>query len=1119
MVAVAFVAPLFTVQSTTAEADPARERVAFGIDLPVGAMADDPRSILGDLPTETIDDPGAPWGFPNDNTLGYTTKGSTLDVWRWDYQGAFDIDVDMGKLAKKKDISGEEDYILEMYFGLVGWFWNDGDGVYDPAPGVSPGYGGDDPCPQEPFKLFTVFVNGQEIRTLEGHNTQPCAPGGPEVSRTFEIVPVGGDLPNQVRVPKNIVTEGVNKVRIRVEDFVTGPPNNPYHTETNDGFEIYMQAVAIELAAPPLVLSHGWTPDFDPATATVPWQPIFKANIKSEFTAHTGQNPWRWAQMAGKDAILLNFYDKKGDIRVSARELRSNVQNFHGDLGFSGKGWMHGHSMGGLVSRYYLEVLGGNSKIDRFAQTGTPNLGSWEAGPYTYAYWMNYEQWNEEYTAKWFWIAPGWPFDCCVKVWRGWHDWWNPGVGAFQYYDGPGHGRDHLADFILKAPDANPILANLNTRFPASGVSYFSVRGDCNVWTRASCLLSNPLWRGDGAVGLDSATLNGAIMHRTIDMAHEEIPEQIHTARWMIRFWGGLNLDTGRPLAVGAQMGEEYPRPLTEDELREKPLSQVSGSELLILPTDVATSAYEYEVNVDAGAPRADFVLFAAPSEDPIDITIRTPGGTVYTPTSTEVTYSEVTGATLRVQQYTVLAPASGTWTLLIEPADVPPTEGIPVYVGAYLPGAAVQMSARTNALRHTPSDPATILATLTNNGAPLTGATVTARTLDEVGAPIEVALLDDGAHNDGAANDGVYGAPVEAGATDGSTRYDVRATGAGFERSATVEIVVARTTDLRVASLTGSPAGAWGGDAVTLTANIVSEGERGVAGGATAHFYDGNPAAGGVLLGSVDITSGLDVGQTAVASLDTLAPTHALNLFVAVDSIDLEDDIADNVASALMPFVAAPKTVASVEDAWYLEAVDVTLAPFDGSAQTGTTRYRLDGGDETIYAGGFTFDTEGEHTLEYWTTSPGGAVEPTRSVTFGVDLAAPTGLLRNPLPAHAHTAGVRVQNPQGTTLVIGLVDVAVEAADTGAGVARVALRLDGEPAGATTEAGKDGLWHVLWDTSAASTGDHTLVWEVTDGAGRTTSGSMRLYVVAARGVEVEKDPFVLLNRLIPGGA
>jgi len=63
------------------------------------------------------------------------------------------------------------------------------------------------------------------------------------------------------------------------------------------------------------------------------------------------------------------------DIIINARKLQSLVQNV---LTSTGKAKVNlvAHSMGGLISRWYIEQLGGNTKVHKLIMLGTPNHGS-----------------------------------------------------------------------------------------------------------------------------------------------------------------------------------------------------------------------------------------------------------------------------------------------------------------------------------------------------------------------------------------------------------------------------------------------------------------------------------------------------------------------------------------------------------------------------------------------------------------------------------------------------------------------------------------------------------------------------------------------------------------------
>ena len=80
--------------------------------------------------------------------------------------------------------------------------------------------------------------------------------------------------------------------------------------------------------------------------------------------------------------------------------------------------------------------------------------------------------------------------------------------------------------------------------------------------------------------------------------------------------------------------------------------------------------------------------------------------------------------------------------------------------------------------------------AKLTNGGAPLPGALVRARILGEDGKPVELELLDDGAHGDGASGDGVYGAQT-AGLANGDYTVTARAETGGQSVSAATGLTI----------------------------------------------------------------------------------------------------------------------------------------------------------------------------------------------------------------------------------------------------------------------------------------------------------------------------------------
>jgi len=78
----------------------------------------------------------------------------------------------------------------------------------------------------------------------------------------------------------------------------------------------------------------------------------------------------------GYDAELVAYPDYGlGDIADHAARLRDRVTAVKARTGAS-KVDLVGHSMGGLVSRYYVKYLGGTSHVDSLIMLGTPNYGT-----------------------------------------------------------------------------------------------------------------------------------------------------------------------------------------------------------------------------------------------------------------------------------------------------------------------------------------------------------------------------------------------------------------------------------------------------------------------------------------------------------------------------------------------------------------------------------------------------------------------------------------------------------------------------------------------------------------------------------------------------------------------
>ncbi|GGQ86487.1 esterase/lipase family protein [Streptomyces flaveolus] len=92
----------------------------------------------------------------------------------------------------------------------------------------------------------------------------------------------------------------------------------------------------------------------------------------------TAMSVFRLNGWASSDLFAYE-YDSYGDNVTNARGLASFVDNVKARTGAS-KVAVVNHSMGGLVSQYYLKVLGGNTSVSHLASIAGANHGTTYAG-------------------------------------------------------------------------------------------------------------------------------------------------------------------------------------------------------------------------------------------------------------------------------------------------------------------------------------------------------------------------------------------------------------------------------------------------------------------------------------------------------------------------------------------------------------------------------------------------------------------------------------------------------------------------------------------------------------------------------------------------------------------
>jgi pimeloyl-ACP methyl ester carboxylesterase len=300
------------------------------------------------------------------------------------------------------------------------------------------------------------------------------------------------------------------------------------------------------------------------------------------------------------------------------------------------------------------------------------------------------------------------------------------------------HGIPNLLAPLELMPES---VARFNGRvFAQKGTKFSVLVGDDNKF---KCELTN-LEPSDDVVLASSARYT--FVHAYTDSAHTAMTESHDD---FARFVMPMLLDrphTARTtprtsVVLDAAPAQAAPRPQLTQVLSR---TLAAGGSL-----EIPLAMPEAGSQDEASPLRAAVLLVAA---EGVTATLLDPAGAV---AATSVAGGPESRAWLRA--LAVERPAAGAWTLRLEsqePADSP------VLVALQVAGAGLAAEAGAGA----PDAEGRVQLTLrlSDGGAPVGGASVTASIVGAEGEPAELALHDDGRHGDGAAGDGLYGAATD---------------------------------------------------------------------------------------------------------------------------------------------------------------------------------------------------------------------------------------------------------------------------------------------------------------------------------------------------------------------
>ena len=179
------------------------------------------------------------------------------------------------------------------------------------------------------------------------------------------------------------------------------------------------------------------------------------------------------------------------------------------------------------------------------------------------------------------------------------------------------------------------------------------------------------------------------------------------------------------------------------------------------------------------------FVVIGPP--DQIDVRLTAPNGTQYlsTTVAADMTYMRMSEDMFPLTTYTITNADPGAWTITVASTANTPIEGVTVASFGTLT-SPLQLDPILPDSQALILQPLAVRASLTVGGAPLAATRVFATVTGGL-EPIPLEMFDDGAHADGAANDGVYGnsfVPTKPGVYAAAIRADGTHQGNTFARS-----------------------------------------------------------------------------------------------------------------------------------------------------------------------------------------------------------------------------------------------------------------------------------------------------------------------------------------------
>ncbi|HQD26814.1 MAG TPA: SBBP repeat-containing protein, partial [Methanoculleus thermophilus] len=610
-------------------------------------------------------------------------------------------------------------------------------------------------------------------------------------------------------------------------------------------------------------------------------------------------------------AVTVEYADSKaqtffGNIPQFAKRLERNITQIKAETG-AGKVDIVAHSMGGLVSRYYIEKQGGRSDVGKLIMVQTPNHGSeWadlraligyagdvkkastlvtsfglttvldvvsdELIPSTYNYAVEFGLDLYDTTAA----GQMTPYHQFIVDLNGNE---RPTGQKFPYssdfYMSRGLVRDQIQD-----PSGYMVIASQNMLTPShcivtvtnplTGNALYQKRlpgvtnkGDCVVSYNSAKLTVAPI------VGIDGGHLNPWGKQQVMDYLAEFLATadesltsiaEMYSDNWLTSMYQSEETETNMSSEIG----------FWSDWL----ITNISQSEDLNLT-----------FTIEPVTTSARFLFLW--DEGTLSLSFTAPNGTV---TDTMVSEDQC--------EYSIGA-VPGTWNVTIHPVSIP--------------GDSVELTAASHQINPVifevlpdtqgtnPGDALPISVYYGSDSEPCTGATVTATVKNPDESLTNLTLYDDGSSGDDAAGDGVYSNTFTDTAEPGT--YLITANGSWtfgnvtLSRTALSYVTLMEYPDLTIDDITVTPQEPCAGEEIEITATISNIGSADATNVSVAVYADINSLRYDIDTATLDIPAGDSISVTA----QWKARTDLHTIVAVITSCDevTEESYSNNIANA----------------------------------------------------------------------------------------------------------------------------------------------------------------------------------------------------------------------------